>query len=240
MTQKGGMISVYRDLNEISDGKIYGVNDMAKVACADCAGCYSCCEGMGSSIILDPYDTYLLTKGTGKTMEELLCGEVELHVADGVILPNLKMQQTKNGETCGFLNEEGRCSIHPFRPGLCRVFPLGRIYEENGVSYFLQTGACAKGTGSKIKVSKWLDIPEVKKNHAFLIQWHALRKCMEKAVASDLENTASASAANTSAKQLNLLCLNLFYLKPYDGEKDFYEQFAERLSQFQNVLNCKE
>ena len=44
------------DLSEISDGKLYTGNDMVKADCRGCAGCSSCCQGMGSSIILDPLD----------------------------------------------------------------------------------------------------------------------------------------------------------------------------------------
>ena len=61
-----------KDLLEISDGKLYGNNDMAKVSCHDCKGCSSCCEEMGDSIWLDPYDVFLLTKNLNKTTEELL------------------------------------------------------------------------------------------------------------------------------------------------------------------------
>ena len=43
-----------KNLEEISDGKRYGLNDMVRAACNDCAGCSSCCEDMGESIILDP------------------------------------------------------------------------------------------------------------------------------------------------------------------------------------------
>ena len=50
-----------RDLLEISDGKLYGNNDMAKISCHDCAGCSSCCQDMGESIWLDPYDVFQLT-----------------------------------------------------------------------------------------------------------------------------------------------------------------------------------
>ncbi len=78
---------------------------------------------MGDSVILDPYDLYRMQRGLGKGLPELLAeGAAELHVEDGVILPNLKM--TGGGERCFFLNKEGRCSIHAFRPGLCRLFPL--------------------------------------------------------------------------------------------------------------------
>ena len=117
-----------QDLQEISDGKIYGCNDMVRAECGDCAGCHACCEKMGTSIVLDPCDIWRLTTVTGKNFEQLLADTIELQVVDGVILPNLRMDGEK--EQCVFLNEQGRCRIHAMRPGLCRVFPLGRIYEE--------------------------------------------------------------------------------------------------------------
>ena len=216
-----------QDLQEISDGKIYGTNDMAKVACADCAGCHACCEDMGNSIVLDPYDMYRLACGLSKSAEELLSGELELQVQENVILPNIRMKERDGGvSVCPFLNEEGRCRIHTFRPGLCRVFPLGRIYEENGVSYFLQKDACKKRTGSKMKVSRWLDTPELKRYHKFLSDWHNLRKKLEQIAGGD----------ETTAKQVNLLCLKLFYLKPYEKDVDFYAQFETRLAQMTDLL----
>ena len=48
------------DLKEISDGKLYGPNDLVKAGCNDCAGCFSCCQGMGESVILDPLDIFHL------------------------------------------------------------------------------------------------------------------------------------------------------------------------------------
>ena len=75
------------DLNEISDGKLYGTNDMVKAGCNDCKGCSDCCKGMGESIILDPYDIHNLTSGLGKTFDELLTENIALRVVDGLILP---------------------------------------------------------------------------------------------------------------------------------------------------------
>ena len=109
------------NLNEVSDGKLYGINDMARADCNGCKGCSSCCQGMGHSIILDPLDICRLTYGLHKTFEELLDQSVELNVVDGIILPNLKM--TGDKETCAFLISD-RCSIHELRPGFCRIFPL--------------------------------------------------------------------------------------------------------------------
>ena len=81
---------------------------------------------MGTSVVLDPFDAYRMTAGTGKTFEALLAGPLELNVVDGIILPNLKMAGEE--EACSFLDQNGRCRIHAYRPGICRLFPLGRIY----------------------------------------------------------------------------------------------------------------
>ena len=60
------------DMKEISDGKLYGPNDLVKADCGDCHGCFDCCRGMGQSILLDPLDIYRLTGNLKVTFEELL------------------------------------------------------------------------------------------------------------------------------------------------------------------------
>lgn len=210
-------------LEEISDGRLYGRNDMVKADCHGCRGCFKCCTGMGNSVILDPFDVYRLQRGLGKEFSRLLEeGMVELNVAGGVILPNLKM--TGKEERCVFLDREGRCSIHGSRPGLCRLFPLGRFYENGDFKYFLQTGQCEDSGRTKIKVSKWIDTPDQGRNHEFICKWHSLLSHLEEEVAGaeDLEKT----------KRLNLTMLQLFFMTPYETERDFYEQFEERLGCF--------
>ena len=84
------------DMNEISDGNLYGLNDMVKADCNDCKGCSSCCQGMGQSIMLDPLDIYNLTTNLHVSFEELLAEAVELNVVEGVILPNIYLHYLKN------------------------------------------------------------------------------------------------------------------------------------------------
>lgn len=213
-------------LAEISDGRLYNVNDMVKADCHGCKGCSKCCQGMGNSIILDPFDVYRMTTGLHKTMEELLAEAVELNVVDGVILPNLKMTGTQ--EQCTFLNADGRCSIHPYRPGICRLFPLGRYYENGSFQYFLQIGECAGNSPTKIKVSKWIDTPNLHRNREFTIRWHYLMN--------EVEELIGENEDDTFRKNLNLFVLNTFYLTPYDGERDFYEQFEERYVRFRQIV----
>ena len=214
-------------LAEISDGRLYKASDMVKADCGGCNGCSRCCHGMGNSIILDPYDVYRMTTGMGKSMQELLAASVELNVVDGVILPNLKMQGTK--EACAYLDEEGRCSIHPYRPGICRLFPLGRYYEDGGFKYILQIHECKKTSRSKIKVRKWVDTPDFKNYEKFVCDWHYFLL--------DVQEVLYESEDSDLIRNLNMYVVNQFYRKPYDEKRDFYEQFYERLAAGKELLS---
>lgn len=217
------------DMTEVSDGRLYGLNDMVKAGCEDCVGCSACCRGMGTSIVLDPYDMYRLTTGLGRSFEQLMAGKIELHVVDGMILPNLSMSGP--GEACGFLDENGRCSIHPHRPGICRLFPLGRIYENRSFQYFLQVNECRKENRSKVKVKKWIDTPEVKRYETFVADWHYFLK--------DLEEMNRRSGDAEQEKTVNLYILQLFYRMPYEADKGFYEQFEARLGKVKAALGLE-
>lgn len=217
---------INENILDISDGKLYSANDMVKISCHDCAGCSSCCQDMGESIWLDPYDVFLLTKHLGKTMEELLVREIELHVEGGLILPNIKMVGEK--PACSFLNTEGRCSIHAFRPGYCRLFPLGRNYEDDKLTYFVLKDACPAPNKSKVKINKWLGIPNVKSYEKFLVEWHGLTKKLREFYVEHMEEEAV-------IKTINMKCLQAFYLTPY-GE-DFYVEFEVRMKRMKEFLD---
>lgn len=207
------------DIAEISDGKLYKANDMVKCDTNDCKGCSDCCHSVSDTIILDPYDIYMLGKGCGKSFATLLSEEkIELHMVDGLLLPNIKMQPNDGG--CSFLNEEGRCSIHNFRPGFCRLFPLGRVYEEDHFDYFLQVHECPRTGGAKIKVKKWLGIPSLKEYEDYILIWHNHLKAFSK----ELSNAAPDDIA-----KLTVTFLKHYYEKPYNLEKSFYEQFYDRM-----------
>lgn len=218
------------DLQAVSDGRLYGANDMVKTDTRDCEGCSSCCHGMGSSIVLDPLDVHRLTSATACSFEQLLEKYLELNVVDGLILPNLKMQQDSEG--CAFLNEEGRCSIHAVRPGICRLFPLGRLYENRSFQYFLQVHECSCKNRSKIKVKKWIGEQDYARYEAFVIQWHYFLK--------DLQGLLEEEGNDTVRKQAVMLILNRFYMTPYREDTSFFGQFSERLDGLKMELGMTE
>lgn len=219
------------DLNEISDGKKYDLDSMVKADCDDCKNCSACCHDMGNSIVLDPLDFYRLSKHLNMKFENMLNYAVDINMVDGVILPNLRMNADKKDSPCVFLNDEGRCSIHPFRPGICRIFPLGRVYENNSFSYILQVHECAKENKAKVKVSKWIDTPDLKKNQQFIADWHYFIKGLGEKVMS--------CGNDELVKKATMYVLQSFYIEPFSDEEgeDFYEQFNRRLEQSKKVLD---
>ena len=217
------------NLDEISDGKLYSSNDMARTDCKGCDGCSACCHGMGSSIILDPLDVYRLSINLSKPVNELLAGPLELNVADGIILPNLKMTGTK--EACSFLDADGRCTVHAFRPGICRMFPLGRFYENHYFQYFLQVHECPKTDRSKVKIKKWLDKPNLKTYEKYIADWHFILKGLQEYVMNLTSDSSSNS--DSTARTISMHVLTQFYLTPYGEDGNFYEEFYERLEKSQ-------
>ena len=216
----------YVSLEDISDGHLYTSEDLVKAGCGDCKGCSDCCKSMADTIILDPLDAFRLTTGLSCTFEALLTDRLELGVVDGIILPHMKMSGAP--ACCSFLNEEGRCTIHDIRPGFCRLFPLGRYYEDRSFRYFLQTHECKKTDRTKVRVRKWIDTPDLKRNEKFIIDWHYFLK--------DVTARLGEQNGEQYQKMIDLYILKSFYQEEWEKDRDFYEQFDERLTKAKEIL----
>lgn len=212
------------DIDSISDGKRYTLNDLVKLPAHECVGCSECCHFVEDTILLDPLDIHNLRLATGLSFEELMNKQIELQVVDGLVTPNLKVDANKGG--CIFLSQEGRCSIHDHRPGFCRLFPLGRIYEDEGFKYFLQVHECGYKDMSKQKIKKWLGISNAKEYEDYILLWHNFTK---RIISQYLTDTSE-----EVAKKISMLCLNCFFIKSYDENGDFYTELKERIENFPN------
>ena len=201
-------------MEDISDGRIYELNDMVKCDTGDCKDCHKCCGGMGTSIVIDPYDVWRLKKELNLGFENLLQKSyIELNMVDGLILPNLKMNEK---DTCSFLDENGRCSIHAARPGICRIFPLGRVYDENGFKYFVQKGQCAKEKSlAKTKVKKWIDTEDLTINQKYILKWHNLIRAV-----GDKMIELKQSGRGEMLNEIAMYILNEFFVKDFVIEKN--------------------
>lgn len=248
-------------VEDISDGRKYRSDDLVKIGTNGCQGCCDCCR-MDPVIVLDPWDVYMLQKGTGLGLEKLLGSTVKLEVIDGLIQPVLQMA----GGACPYLGADGRCQIHDFRPGICRLYPLGRSWEpaaenkgreaaakpaaeNNGqgpaakptpesegresaathdcedFSYILQVNECTHCTGSKVKVKKWLGIPDLIRYEDFCREWHAFLKA-----ARNLCGAGNGGSINSNMRKI--VCMQILekcYMTGFDTASDFYPQFEDQL-----------
>ncbi len=85
-----------------------------------CQACNACCYN--KAIPVSPYESLRLARNLGLTTTEFskTCTE-----EGGIILRN------RPDGSCIFLGPGG-CSVHPDRPLVCRLFPLGQITDEEG------------------------------------------------------------------------------------------------------------
>lgn len=90
-----------------------------------CRRCLKCCHH--KRIQLNPYEVARLARNHGLTTTEFRAAWTE----DG---GGLVLRQTETG-ACVFLGSEG-CTVHPDRPLVCRLYPLGRHVRADGSESF--------------------------------------------------------------------------------------------------------
>ena len=102
-------------------------------------------------------------------------------------------------------------------------------------------------------MKKWIDTPDLKRYEAYISRWHYFLKdirmaeteaaqnllaesCIGTPEEQEIQKKNRAAAAAEREKRRNLLIMKLFYLLPYDGEKDFCEQFEKRMQMAERSL----
>ncbi|MDU3335000.1 YkgJ family cysteine cluster protein [Paraclostridium bifermentans] len=213
-------------LEEISDGKLYDIEDIVKADTCGCDGCNDCCCDVGELVVLTPFDVYEMVTYLGVEFDELVGQNIELRQNNKILLPYLKMND--DNKNCSFLNKEGRCIIHSKRPNICRLFPLGRVYKDDDFKYFLQIGNCPKEDLKDIKVSQWVGIDNYDENKKFILEWYKFIKALTfrlKFVRDEKE-----------IEEINKTLLDNCYRVKIEEGKDFYSTFMKNLPEVKNKL----
>ena len=211
-------------LNEISDGKLYDIEDMVKADTCGCNGCSDCCKDVGDLVVLTPFDIYEMTTYLNTDFDKLLGDKILLRENNKITLPYLKMQD--ENKNCSFLDKNGRCTIHSKRPNICRLFPLGRAYQDNDFKYFLQVDNCPKEELKDVKVADWINIENYNENKKFILEWYKFIKALTfrlKFVRDEDE-----------IENINQILLDSFYRVKIDT--DFYKSFEKLLPEVKNKL----
>ena len=224
-------------IEEISDGNTYHSRDVVAMGCNDCAGCSACCHEMCETIILDPYDIYQFELALSQSLEQMLSNNlVELGYMDGFILPHMMPVLSEDDEMphCSFLSPTGRCGIHAYRPGFCRLFPLGRYYRDGSFTYIHQIHECHYPLEQRtpVRIREWLGIRMLSQYEDFVNEWHYFLKAVD----------GHFHMKEEGSKEKERICsylLGLFYGVPYDTKQAFFPQFYERLNRAKKELSME-
>ena len=90
-----------------------------------CNACKRCCHN--KAIRVTPYEILRLARRLGLSTTDFIAHHT---VAGGTVL-----RTRDDDDACVFLNERG-CGVHPDRPVVCRIYPLGRYVDPQGQESF--------------------------------------------------------------------------------------------------------
>lgn len=111
-----------------SDARVLGPGDPFEVSC-DSNGCRANCCTKSAPIILNPYEIALVCRESHMSYEDLL------EIVDTDRASSFPLVMLPRDPACHFWTGKG-CGIYRGRPLACRLYPLGRVFEQ-GTSYIV-------------------------------------------------------------------------------------------------------
>ncbi len=121
----------------------------------------SCYNREENRILLTPYDAFTLRKQLNIPSTQFAEKYGKIILGSNSEYPLMILNNEyfdENNDICTFLRQDG-CSVYKSRPLVCRMFPLGRIADKEGSSYFFLTktdSCCKSGEGKEHQLESWL------------------------------------------------------------------------------------
>ncbi len=109
-----------------ADAAILSGSDLLQLSCGS-GGCSANCCTKSAPIVLNPYEIALICREAGMSYEDLI------DIVDTDRAKGFPLVMLPRDPSCHFWTEKG-CRIYHARPLACRLYPLGRVFE-NGRSY---------------------------------------------------------------------------------------------------------
>lgn len=211
-------------------------NDKFDFKCTACGKC--CANDSVDMILLTPFDLYNLSKGTGKNINDIVNDYTNVYIGKNSNFPVVQLNSVFNLQksieygmkykVCPFL-KDNKCSVHDFKPSICRLYPLGRTItistddNEKTMTYFLLKNRCG-GKGEFNSLDNWI------KNRS---DYDRLQKEYSTFFATitsiiDLNKLQELSQKDKSlSRVLNMMynfIINVYYLN-YEVNEPFWEQY---------------
>jgi len=188
-----------------------------------CNCCNRCCRH--KDIQVNPFELLQIAEALGLTTTEALNQFVQNEK------PFLK--QNSDG-SCVFLGTQG-CTIHSHRPGVCRIYPLGRLKDEDGQEYFIHLTPAINSAGVYGKQGTIAD---------YIVQqgadpyFEAGLKCLtlQRRIVEILNSGAAVDLPDNFGEQI-LDWLNVDKILSIAGENNITQNSYKKLNRYLDILD---
>lgn len=214
-----------------------GLDDTFKF---DCKMCGKCCIHR-DDILLNPKDIYNMAKELNLTTDELVEKYCETYIGQDSRIPIVRLKPRGSVHRCPLLKDR-KCRVHDAKPGICKLYPLGRLLELLGktaadidmdsIQYIFNKPNCKGSEGSGTHtVREWLESFGIPVVDEFFIKWQRIVMDMG-SVFREIERKIS---EKTMLMLWNAAFVGLYL--HYQTELDFMSQFEENAQKFTELLH---
>lgn len=119
-----------------------------------CKACGRCCQNRGD-ITLVPFDVFRLAGYFGRTPAEIIKRYCDRFEGENSRMPLVALRMEPPKRACPFLRNK-RCSVHKAKPGVCRMYPLARIYDLESTAKFYQIQTSCSHDPNSLTVREWI------------------------------------------------------------------------------------
>lgn len=139
----------------------------------DCDQCAKCCRKRRSPVLITGADAFRIACGTHQPIKLALYKHTSWYIGDQSHIPVVYLEERFDG-SCSFLRQ-GRCEIQDFKPAVCALYPLGRMfdYQKNQFCYFHSGDQCGipPDKAKEWTLNQWLDASHIRDQEQDAFAW---------------------------------------------------------------------
>lgn len=191
-----------------------------------CRACGKCCQNR-SDITLLAFDVYRLARYLGRTPAEIIGRYCERFEGENSGLPLVALCMEPPKRACPFLRNK-RCSVHKAKPGVCRMYPLARVYELESPAKYYQIQTSCNHDPDTLTVREWIGEFADEENERAGRLWNGTVMPLSAAV-------HRFSGSRGQRDEMRDVIFRQLYLG-YDPGREFIPQFEENTENLRRVL----
>jgi len=214
-----------------------GLDDVFKFKCH---GCGKCCKNR-EDIILTSRDLFNVAKCLDISTKDVIKTYCDLYIGGNSRMPIVRLIPRGQNKACPLL-KDNRCSVHRAKPGVCALFPLGRIIAmpqdkevdestELEVGYIINPIECGGHRNNTVR--SWLEAFGIDTDDQVYKLWTKTTFRLTTFIKRLEESKVRIPAAAFSA--IWTVAAEMLYIR-YDTEKEFFPQFKANTNEVWRIL----